>query len=169
MKHILIIASISAAATLFIICAGCKQPEQTVVTKWRTRYVRDTSTALCNRITNADSAIAFMDHLFVPLYRDKGIQFNNPLGQSIEVWIPGIESKNCKISDYYCPDYLIDKDIEIAFSLFSYPSQLQEWRNLNEHFIRKNKEWRLSLQFRNIYCAPINGFVIKNGKITKAW
>jgi hypothetical protein len=167
MKHSIPTVLIVASMVLITLGSCCKQPVQAAQTKWRTEYVRDTSTALCNRITNADSAIVFMDHLFVPLYSDKGIKLGRAIEQSVLVWIPGVTSNSCIIRNYYCPEYLLGRDVEVAFSLFAHPSQLEEWRELNRNFTQQDKEWNLSVQFPNIYCQRLSGLKIKNGKI--AW
>jgi hypothetical protein len=165
MKHSIFTVLISASILLLAIGSCCKQPVQATQTKWRTEYVRDTSTALCNRITNADSAIAYMDHLFVPLYSGKGIQLNRAVEQSALVWVPGVSSKSCIIQNYFCPTYLIGRDVEVAFALFAHPTQLQEWRNLSKSFTDQDREWNLFIEFQGIYCESSSPIKVRNGKI----
>jgi hypothetical protein len=154
------------AVIIIVIWGACsKKQVPEAKTIWRTEYVRDTSTALCKRIANADSAIVFMDHLFVPLYSKNGIVRNRAVEQNALVWIPGIASNSCIIQNYYCPEYLLGKDVEVAFSLFAHPSQLQEWRELSKDFTKQNREWSLFVQFPNIYCQRLSIIKIKNGKI----
>jgi len=106
-----------------------------------------------------------MDQLFVPMHSKNGIVPNRAVEQNALVWIPGVASKSCIIQNYYCPEYLVGRDVEVAFSLFAHPSQLEEWRELNKDFTQQNREWNLSVQFPNIYCQHLSGLKIKNGKI----
>lgn len=164
MKH----HTICFTAAIIIVAFGacCKNQVPEAKTVWRTEYVRDTSTALCNRITNADSAIVYMDHLFVPMYSEKGIVPKRAIEQFALVWMPGIASTNSYIiQNYYCPKYLVGRDVEVIFSLFAHPSQLQEWRDLNKDFTKQDKEWNLFVQFSNIYNQRLSALKIKNGKI----
>jgi hypothetical protein len=108
-----------------------------------------------------------MDHLFVPLINDKGIQFNIPVEQHARVLIPGVSSKLCIRENYYCPDYLVGRQVETVFALFAHPTQLQEWRDLSRNFTTQNKEWNLFVRFSGIYCESTSAIVIKNGVVIR--